>query len=42
MEKQYQDVIEFMKIFKKNLVHSAKKIQIIRYKIYYLWHYMSI
>ncbi|EGT5475385.1 TPA: DUF5320 domain-containing protein [Clostridioides difficile] len=40
--KQYQDVIDFMKMFKKSLVNFAKKIQIIRYKIYYLWHYMSI
>ena len=34
--------LDFMKKFKKNLVNFAKKIQIIKYKIYYLWHYMSI
>ena len=41
-EKQYQDAIDFMKKYKKILVNFAKKIQIIKYKIYYLWHYMSI
>ena len=33
--KQYRDVIGFMKMFKKSLVSSVKKIPIVRYKIYF-------